>query len=66
MTKYVRDRECMSCGNKFTAPVVMSSHTSNLSGEATVWCPKCASRSVVSHPVREEIANERKLHTTPV
>lgn len=58
MTK-VRDREC-SCGHKWTAPVVMSEHTPNLSGEATARCPKCGGANgafVMSHPMRDDPAS---------
>jgi len=45
----VRDRECMSCGHKWVAPVVFKpNQTTNLSGELSVWCPKCNSRSIYS------------------
>lgn len=46
----LRDRECMACGHKWTAPVVLSQWTANLSGEAKVWCPKCNSPAVMSSP----------------
>ena len=49
----VRDRECLSCKHTWTAPVVLSRHTQNLSGEAKIWCPKCNSPAVMSMPVRE-------------
>lgn len=38
-----RDWQC-SCGHSFTAQVVFSEETTNLSGEATAWCPKCNGR----------------------
>lgn len=46
----IRKRECLSCHHTWTALVVLSKHTTNLSGEATVWCPRCTSRSVMSSP----------------
>ena len=49
----VRDRECLGCKHRWTSPVRLSPHTSNLSGEATEWCPRCGSRHVMSTPVRD-------------
>jgi ribosomal protein S27AE len=48
-----RKRECLSCGYEWVAPVVMSEHTQNLSGEARIWCPECSSGTVMSHPAEE-------------
>lgn len=48
----VRDWEC-GCGHAWTAPVVPSMNTPNLSGEATQWCPRCGQRPVMGSPVRE-------------
>src|SRR3990167_4857080 len=39
----LRDWEC-SCGHKWTAQVVLSEHTQNLSGEAAQFCPKCGKK----------------------
>lgn len=46
----VRDHECLSCHHEWTAPVVLSKFSPNLSGEATVWCPRCNSRTIMSLP----------------
>ena len=48
----VRDWVC-GCGHTFTAPVLQSQHTRNLSGEATAWCPKCGARPMIGSPWRE-------------
>jgi len=48
-----RKRECLTCGHEWVAPVVMSEHTQNLSGEARIWCPECSSATVMSHPAEE-------------
>jgi len=53
MTTYQRKRECMSCGHEWVAPVVLSQHTTNLSGEAKLWCSECSSGAVVSYPAYE-------------
>jgi hypothetical protein len=44
-----RNWEC-SCGHQYTAEVVLSAHTPNLSGEATAWCPKCGRKPVSGSP----------------
>lgn len=46
-----RDWECR-CGHKFTAPVVLSETTQNISGEARVYCPQCGAVPLVGSPVR--------------
>lgn len=38
------------CGRTWFAPIVLSSYTTNLSGEATVWCPNCGKRSLFATP----------------
>jgi rRNA maturation protein Nop10 len=55
---YTRKRECMMCGHEWVAPVVLSDYTTNLSGEARVWCPECSSISVVSHPAEKVEHND--------
>jgi len=47
-TEYFRQRKCLTCNHEFVAPVVLSRHTLNLSGEQSVQCPKCDSRSIFS------------------
>lgn len=47
-----REAMCLACDHKWLAPVIYSAHTSNLSGEATTFCPKCSSRSVSKSPVK--------------
>ncbi len=47
----VRHCECLMCGHKWTAPVVVSESNQNTSGEKTNWCPKCGTKSVMSSPV---------------
>lgn len=49
---YVRDNECLSCGQKWTQQIKFSDFTENLSGENTVWCSNCRSRTVKSNPAR--------------
>ena len=46
---YTRDWEC-GCGCRFTAPVVLSTHTTNISGEASVFCPECGKRALYGSP----------------
>lgn len=41
MENKYRPAECTRCGHKFTARVELSATTQNLSGEKTIWCPKC-------------------------
>lgn len=54
----VRDRECLQCGHKWTAAVRYSAATTNLSGEATCYCPKCNSRGTKGSPIREVKEND--------
>lgn len=54
MARYSRKRECRDCGHKWTSPVVHSAHTPNISGEETVFCPKCESRGCSSAPAEYE------------
>lgn len=51
----VRDRECMTCKHEWTAPVILSTSTANLSGEATCFCPNCNNRATISNPQRVKI-----------
>lgn len=48
-----RLRECLSCHHKWHARV-RRGPTPNISGELTVLCPECDSRSVVSEPIETE------------
>ena len=41
----------MACHHTWAEEVKLSAVTANLSGEATVWCPKCGDRGVISFPV---------------
>ena len=52
-----RDWTC-HCGHVFTAQVVMSEHTSNLSGEQTVFCPKCQKRPLIGTPQYEQVETQ--------
>lgn len=38
------------CGHEFNAEVKHAAHTANLSGEATVYCPKCWKRPMIGSP----------------
>jgi hypothetical protein len=49
--KPVRDHECWNCKHKWTAVVVHSDNTQNLSGESS-FCPNCGKKSSASSPVR--------------
>jgi len=49
-TIFFRERECMSCGHTWRAQVVLSKYTTNLSGEAKLWCPECSSDGIKSSP----------------
>jgi len=51
----VRDRTCLRCQHRWTEKIVLSTITSNLSGEKLVCCPKCGTREVVSGPSREDL-----------
>lgn len=53
----VRKRECLSCGHTWIARVELSKYTTNLSGEAKVWCPECSSATVMSRPA-ERLVDE--------
>lgn len=44
MAKNYREYEC-NCGHKWTSAVRLSSTTSNISGEATAFCPACERRA---------------------
>lgn len=50
-TEYVRDRECRN-GHKWTSPVVLSSYTTNLSGERREQCPVCGAMEAFAEPAR--------------
>lgn len=55
-----RSWEC-NCGHQFDAVVRLSESTANLSGEATVFCPKCSNRAQFGSKVfedRPEISDE--------
>lgn len=47
-----RDRECLSCGFKWTSEVKHTMYTANLTGEVSQQCPQCNSRAVMSSPVK--------------
>lgn len=47
---HTRDWKCFSCRHTFTAPVVLTPATTNISGEASVYCPKCNQRASFAHP----------------
>ncbi len=47
---YTRNCECLDCGHKWMAKVILSDVTTNLSGEKTEECPKCWSRNVMRGP----------------
>jgi DNA-directed RNA polymerase subunit RPC12/RpoP len=53
-----RTHECMKCKYKWDQEVVHTC-TPKLSGEATVYCPKCGSRSIMSGPVHEFMVMEQ-------
>jgi len=57
----VRDRECMTCKNKWTSPVRLSKNATGISGEATEFCIFCGEKAVVSSPVREASAETTAL-----
>ncbi len=54
-TDFSRKRECLTCHHRWTAPVVLSKYTTNLSGEANVFCPRCKSGAVMSHPATKTL-----------
>lgn len=49
-TQIVRDHKCLDCSKSWTAEVTFSTVTTNISGEATPWCPLCGSKNVSSSP----------------
>ena len=51
-TVLVRDRYCIDCQHKWTAPVQYSAYTQKLSGEARLWCPVCNGGNIMSEPMR--------------
>lgn len=55
---YLRDWVC-KCGCEYTAQVVLSDETTNLSGEATAWCPRCTKRPAVGSPAYRLIDGDR-------
>ena len=48
-----RECECLRCNHKWTAEVVLSKFTANLSGERTNWCPKCGTKETLSEPIND-------------
>lgn len=52
-----RTHDCMKCKYQWDQEVVHT-HTQRLSGEATVYCPKCGSRMITSGPVHEFVIME--------
>ncbi len=46
----IRQRTCLDCGTIWHQIVELSEYTANLSGEKSVRCPSCESRSVMSGP----------------
>jgi hypothetical protein len=49
MSIIVRIWDCWNCGNKWIAQVKYN-YTSNLSGEKTVYCPKCNQKGSCASP----------------
>jgi DNA-directed RNA polymerase subunit RPC12/RpoP len=50
MSTFTRDHTCMECGHKWTAPVTYG-YTQNLTGEVTLPCNQCGSKSISSGPI---------------
>lgn len=50
--RIVRDHEC-DCGNLFSKVVEYSEYTPNISGEKTVFCPRCGKKPWFSSPHKE-------------
>jgi len=48
----VRACQCIRCGHLWVARVILSSNTTNLSGEATKWCPSCGSKAGYCGPIQ--------------
>jgi hypothetical protein len=48
-----RIHTCRDCKHSWSAPVLLSKATPNLSGEATPHCPKCSSIGINSSPIKE-------------
>jgi len=47
----IRDCECLECGHKWEESPELSEHTGNLSGERSIYCPACETRSVMAGPL---------------
>lgn len=49
----VRDCECLRCGHLWTQAIELNAVTPNISGEATIYCPRCGSRGTSAEPARD-------------
>ncbi len=58
--EFCRDWTC-GCGQQWTSPVVLSAHSSNLSGESTTYCPTCYEPARSAGPAYQITAAFRKL-----
>lgn len=56
-----RDRTCMKCEHKWTAPVEFSPYTRNLTGEVTPHCPICADNAIMSGPNKAYVHMEQVI-----
>jgi DNA-directed RNA polymerase subunit RPC12/RpoP len=61
MAKWYRRWICFQCRNEFEAPVERESETQNISGEKTVWCPKCNHRADAGGPAFIQIEDLENL-----
>lgn len=48
-----RECTCLDCNHTFNWTVKSSEHTSNISGEASVYCPRCNRKNVSAGPINQ-------------
>lgn len=46
-----RSCDCLRCHHQWTQDTALSLYTANLSGEASIYCPKCGTREVSASPI---------------
>lgn len=53
-----RKHTCLDCGRQFVRPVILTKATTNLSGEATEFCPGCSGRNTKIDPAVEWVQRD--------
>lgn len=56
----LRTHSCWACKHDWDYPVVLSAVTTNLSGEARVYCPKCGKRADCASRPFVDVAGTKK------